>query len=57
MTLDPYIGPDPAEPLIGSELEDYVAFLKRQAQLQGEDPDPEWDRWLAEQNTDPSGRP
>jgi hypothetical protein len=55
--LDPYVGDEPPPPLTGQELEDEVAYFKRQADRRGEPYDPEWDQWLAEQNPDPSGLP
>lgn len=55
--LDPYTGADPPLPLTGQELEDEIAFFRREADRRGERHDPEWDRWLARQNPDPSGRP
>jgi hypothetical protein len=55
--LNPYVGGEPPLPLVGQELEDEVAFLKRDADLTGQPYDPDWDRWLAEQNADPSGLP
>lgn len=46
--LDPYSGPPEDEPLTGQALADEVAFHKRTADLHGLPHDPEWDRWLAE---------
>ena len=55
--LNPYTGDEAPLPLVGQELEDEIAYFRREADLRGEPHDPEWDRWLAEQNTDPSGLP
>lgn len=46
--IDPYSGPDEIEPLTGQELVDEVAFYKRTADQQGLPYDPEWDRWIRE---------
>lgn len=49
MTLiDPYDGPDEDEPATGQELVELVAYYKRTADQNGEPHDPEWDRWLRE---------
>jgi hypothetical protein len=45
--LDPYEGTE-TEPLTGQDLVELVAFYKRTADQNGEPHDPEWDRWLAE---------
>lgn len=46
--MNPYTGPDEIEPLTGQALVDEVAYFKQVADATGEPYDPEWDRWIRE---------
>ena len=47
--LDPYSNPgDGSPPLTGAALIAEVAFHKQTARLNGDPIDPEWDQWLAD---------
>ena len=45
--LDPYVGEEP-QVLTGQALRDEIAHYRRTADQNGEPHDPEWDRWLTD---------